>query len=166
MNEILTKISSYNIFNYLFPGAVYCVLGDRAGVITLRSPDIATTLLIYYFVGLAISRIGSVCIEPVLKKFRFVTYSNYSDYVTACTKDAKVEVFVEVSNTYRTLAAVFLLLPLSACVRKWADVWHITETSRILCLSAALLIIFLISFRKQSAYISKRVSHHSGNAIA
>lgn len=161
VNELLNKISSYNIFNYLFPGAVFSILADRLDV--LEAPDdIVKQLLWYYFVGLVISRVGSVVVEPLLRRTSFVKYSDYSDYLRACASDPKLDVMVEVSNTYRTLATTFALLLISL-IANWIAAavgvsvqWQ--ERSAILLL----LVLFLFSFRKQSGYVSKRVIHHGG----
>ena len=164
MNEILTKISSYNIFNYLFPGTVFTVIAERLAVMAAPKHDIVVQLLWYYFVGLVISRIGSVILEPLLKSVRFVKYSDYPAYLRACAADPKMDAMVEVANTYRTLAAAFLLLLLSvfsvAMVRKlgFSAAWQ--DRSAL----ALLLVLFLFSFRKQAAFVSRRVSHHSGVA--
>jgi hypothetical protein len=158
MDNLLDKISSYNIFNYLFPGAVFVVLMQWTDTVTLPDVDIVTKLLIYYFVGLTISRVGSVILEPLLKVTRFVRYSDYSAYITACGQDAKIETLLEVSNTYRTLAATFLI----ALAIRWSgtriDLSVVPYEAIIL---AALALLFLFSFRKQAGYISRRVTHHA-----
>lgn len=35
------------------------------------------------------SRIGSIIVEPVCKKFKIVKYVEYKDYVNVCKKDEK-----------------------------------------------------------------------------
>ena len=156
MNELLNKLSSYNIFNYLLPGAVFSVVAERLSL--LASPEeLVTRLIWYYFVGMVISRVGSVVVEPALKWAHFVTYSDYGKYLLACDKDRKLDVMVEVSNTYRTLATVFLSI--IACIvykSRFAksgvsDVWQ--ERIAIVLLLA----LFLLSFRKQVSFIRRRV---------
>jgi hypothetical protein len=161
VNEILSKISSYNIFNYLFPGAVFAIFAKALGALDLPRGDIATTLLLYYFIGLSISRIGSVVLEPALMKLGFLRYSEYSDYVRASEKDVKIEVLVEVSNTYRTLASAFLLLPLTWLGRMVADGFALGANWRNIIVAGMLLLLFLLSFKKQSGYVANRVNHHS-----
>jgi cobalamin synthase len=160
MNELLSKISSYNIFNYLFPGAVFSILADRTGVFEIPDTDVVTTLLIYYFVGLTVSRVGSIALEPVLRRARLTSVADYSDYIRACEADTKMEVLVEVANTYRTLAAAFLLFPLLLMGRWGADALSLPANWRYVILIAALAILFLFSVKKQTEYVSKRVNHH------
>jgi hypothetical protein len=164
VNEILAKISSYNIFNYLFPGAVFTVIADRLAVMPAPKHDIVIQLLWYYFVGLVISRIGSVVLEPLLKLVRFVKYSDYSAYLRACAADPKMDTMVEVANTYRTLAAAFLLLLLSAFSVAMVSKLGFSAAWQDRSVLLLLLVLFLFSFRKQSAYVSRRVSHFGGRA--
>jgi hypothetical protein len=161
MKEILAKISSYNIFNYLFPGAVFGFLADTIQILHLPKGDLATLLLLYYFIGMVVSRLGSVILEPMLKRAKFLKYADYGKYVTACEKDAQIITLVESSNTYRTLTSVFLALPLTAMGYYVAESLAFGALTRHMILIAFLLILFLFSFRKQSGYVLKRVSHHA-----
>ncbi|UWR38611.1 hypothetical protein [Sulfitobacter sp. W074] len=156
MSEILNKISSYNIFNYLFPGAIFSILAERLGL--LDAPhEIIEKLIWFYFVGMVLSRLGSIAVEPLLRRISFVTYSQYQDYLLACEADPKIEVMVESSNTYRTIATAFLILlagsafpfvfDLSGSERDWQTVISLS----------ILMAIFMVSFRKQAKYISQRV---------
>ena len=75
MESILEKISSYNLFNYLLPGVVLCVVSDRYFDIPLLQDSIITGLFLYYFVGLVTSRFGSIVLEPILKKLKIVKFA-------------------------------------------------------------------------------------------
>ena len=154
-----------NIFNYLFPGAVFSVLGGQLGIIDLPAGDIATALLIYYFVGLAISRLGSVVLEPLAKAVRFVSYSDYGAYLRACVTDPKIELMVEVSNTYRTLVMTFAAILLTALGNAAADRLHLEIEWRNVIMMVALMTLFAFSFRKQAAYVAKRVAHATSGAV-
>lgn len=163
MNELLSKISSYNIFNYLLPGAVFSILAERLAL--LEAPDeLVTQLIWFYFAGMVISRVGSLVLEPLLKKVAFVNYSDYEKYLSACQSDQKLETMVEASNTYRTIATAFLMLLLGnlyVLAASWIGVSEMWQ-SRIGI--AVLLLLFLFAFRKQSAFITRRVEHHNGDA--
>ncbi len=119
MNELLSKLSSYNIFNFLFPGAVFCIIAEHIKI--MPSPtDLAKQLLWYYFVGMVISRVGSIIIEPLLKTVRFAPDGDYSEFLRASTIDEKLELMVEVQNTFRTMVSVFFLL-LMGVLFTWAS---------------------------------------------
>ena len=78
MKELLDKLSSYNIFNYLFPGVLFVVFLSKVSNYDLIQKDIITGAFLYYFIGLVISRVGSLFIEPFLKRIKFLKFSDYS----------------------------------------------------------------------------------------
>jgi hypothetical protein len=109
MKELVSKLSSYNIFNYLVPGAALCLLLDERGFVDLDRPDLLSRLVIFYVTGMAISRVGSLMIDPLLKRAGLVPRSNYADYVRASADDDKVPVLLETSNMYRTMTSSCLI---------------------------------------------------------
>ena len=62
MDGLLDKISSYNIFNYLLPGSLFAVIADAVTDYRLIQEDIVVGLFLYYFIGLVVSRIGSLVV--------------------------------------------------------------------------------------------------------
>ena len=90
MKDILSKISSYNLFNYLLPGIVFSVLAERITTYKIIQTDIIVGLFLYYFCGLVISRIGSLIIEPAMKRVSFIKFAPYKDYVRVSAKDPMV----------------------------------------------------------------------------
>ena len=66
MNDLLKQLSSYNLFNYLFPGTVFCVALNKLGGFDLIVEDLFAAFFFYYFVGLTISRVSSLIVEPLL----------------------------------------------------------------------------------------------------
>ena len=71
IKSISEKISSYNIFNNLFPGIIFCSVLTKATRFCFTSESIIEQLFIWYFTGMIISRIGSVFVESSLKKIKF-----------------------------------------------------------------------------------------------
>lgn len=157
MNELLAKLSSYNLFNYLLPGVLFAVLTSETTPVRLVQKDIVTGVFVYYFIGLVVSRFGSLVLEPIMKKFSFVHFAKYSDFVSAATKDPKIEILSEVNNTYRTFSSLFILLILlNLYVRfqarfDWLQRWQLPMAL------IALLFLFLFSYRKQTTYIKNRI---------
>lgn len=158
MDKISEKLSSYNIFNYLFPGAVFCVIADRYFTIPLLQDSIIEGLFLYYFLGLVISRFGSIVIEPLLKSLRVIKYSDYSDFVKASKADPKVEILSESNNMYRSLLSGVVLLCFIIVTNKIViDNPSLGDYVKY-ALFPALILVFGISYKKQTDYISKRVS--------
>ncbi|MFY7814014.1 MAG: hypothetical protein ACOVRK_02370 [Chryseobacterium taeanense] len=113
MKEFLDKISSYNIFNYLFPGVLFAYIITNFCGYNLIQKDILIGVFLYYFIGMIVSRFGSICLEPFLKWINFLKFESYKDFVVASQKDSKIELLSEVNNTYRTLISMLLLALLS-----------------------------------------------------
>jgi hypothetical protein len=158
VNELLSKLSSYHIFNHLFPGAVFCIVAEHLSIMPSPS-ELIKQIFWYYFVGVVVSRVGSAVVEPVLKWLSFVPTGKYSAYLHARELDEKLELMVEVLNTYRTLATTFLML-LFGIVLSWlSGAVGVDAVWRERCVLVALFILFLFSFRKQAKYIEGRITH-------
>ena len=157
MKELFDKLSSYNVFNYLLSGIVFAVLAEKFLNYSLLQQNILIGLFFYYFVGLIISKIGSLFIEPFLKKISFTRFVNPRDFVNAANKDEKVKMLLEINNTYRSLCALFfLLLFLKLYETICASFTSLTEWSLML-LIIMLLLIFLVFYKKQTALIAERI---------
>lgn len=157
MKDLLDKISSYNIFNYLLPGILFVVVLDKIASLRLIQDDIIIAAFVYYFVGLVISRFGSLVIEPLLKKISFVKFASYTDFVAASQKDAKLEVLSEVNNMYRTLLSMLVLLLVAFAYRFLELKWPGLGVWSPYILIVLLFVLFLFSYRKQTEYVAKRV---------
>ena len=159
MNELLEKLSSYNIFNYLLPGIVFVVLADALTTFRFLQKDIVIGVFLYYFIGLIVSRIGSIIIEPILKWSKFVHFSPYTDFVSASKEDKSLEVLSEVNNMYRTFCALLLSLLLLKIYERFSTSFPILRQSATEFLIIGLLILFLFAYKKQTQYITKRIQH-------
>jgi hypothetical protein len=157
MKELLDRISSYNIFNYLLPGVLFAAVADTVTSYRFKQSDVVFGAFVYYFLGLVISRIGSLIIEPVLKKVAFVTFAPYGDFVAASQKDPKLEVLSEVNNMYRTLCSLFVAIALLKGYELLATRLPVPASLSGFLLIAALLVLFLFAYRKQTEYITKRI---------
>lgn len=157
MNALLNKLSSYNLFNYLLPGIIFVFLLNEVTKYSLIQKDIVIGVFLYYFIGLVISRFGSLAIEPLLKRLSFVKFSDYKNFVTASKKDEKIELLSEVNNTYRTLSSVFTLLLIAKCYERISTKFPCLNKFSAIVLMVILLLMFLLSYRKQTDYINKRI---------
>ncbi|ABS61939.1 hypothetical protein Plav_0316 [Parvibaculum lavamentivorans DS-1] len=157
MNELLTKISSYNLFNYLLPGVLFVVLAEAWTDYSFAQDNILVAAFVYYFIGMVISRLGSLIIEPILKSVGFVKFAEYADFVKASSADPKIEILSEANNSYRTLCAVFAALCLIKLYAWIEGLCPILSGHGGFVLILLLLSLFLFSYRKQTAYITKRI---------
>lgn len=163
VTNILGKLSSYNFFNNLYPGVLFVFLLRNIYGIELEWKNWIEAISVCYFIGMIMSRIGSIIIEPSLKKFSIIEYISYSDYIKASNINTPINILSETNNTYRTLLAMSLFLLLL----------KIGTMVNVLCLSHGItffqdykeweLLIFLVilfgySYKKQTKYIYKRVN--------
>jgi hypothetical protein len=157
MKELFDRLSSYNVFNYLLSGIVFAVLAEKFLNYSLIQQNVLIGIFFYYFIGLIISKIGCLVIEPCLKKISFLRFVSHQDLVNAANKDDKFKMLREVNNTYRSLCALFLLLLFlklyeTICV----SFASLSEWSLIL-LIIMLLLFFLVFYKKQTALIAERI---------
>ncbi len=157
MKELLDKISSYNLFNYLFPGILFAVLSKEITIYSFLQENLIIGVFVYYFIGLVVSRIGSLIIEPILKKLSFLKFADYKDFISASQTDSKIELLSEINNMYRTLTSLFILLLLLKLYELIESNLPILKDWNSYILLALLLFMFLFSYRKQTNYIIKRI---------
>lgn len=157
MKDLLDKISSYNLFNYLLPGVLFALLADGLTSYTFIQRDIVVGIFLYYFIGLVISRVGSLAIEPILKKTLFIKFTDYKDFVLASREDPILEVLSEVNNMYRTFCSLFLLLAALKAYELLAERYPLLASSSPYILVGSLFALFIFSYRKQTQYITKRI---------
>jgi hypothetical protein len=157
MNDLLSKISSYHLFNYLLPGCLFAAAASKFTDHQFIQQNLVLGLFLYYFYGLVISRLGSLALEPFLRWIRFLSFAEYSDFVSACKEDPKIDMLSETNNMYRTLCSLLVTLVLvwvySQVELRWTAVrkWYLPLSVLFL------LALFLLSYRKQTKYITKRV---------
>lgn len=157
MKELLNKLSTYNIFNYLLPGVIFSLLTPLVTRYSFIQKDLIMGLFVYYFVGMTISRFGSLLLEPLFKLVSLVNFAEYKDFVIACKKDDKIELLSEVNNSYRTMVSVFVLLIMLKIYEKVETAVPAIKAWEHIILIGLLLILFVISYIKQTNYVTKRV---------
>jgi len=160
MSEFLKKLSSYNIFNYLLPGIIFVILIEKLTTYSLILDNMLLGLFLYYFIGLVISRLGSLILEPLFKKISIVQFSTYHDFINASKQDNKIETLSEVNNMYRTFSALLVTVILILVYKSVVAVIPLLLFIQDYLLSVLLLIIFIFSYRKQSSYITKRINYY------
>jgi hypothetical protein len=157
MNELLTKISSYNLFNYLLPGVLFAIFASETTSYHLLQKDIVTGVFLYYFLGMVVSRFGSLAIGPVLKRLSFVKFADYKAFVVTSKKDPQLEVLSEVNNSYRTLCSLFGLLLVLKLYAKVEERFPFLAHWDATLLMVSLFVMFLFAYRKQTSFVVRRI---------
>lgn len=159
MEKLLEKISAYQFLNYMIPGVLFLYLVDMLGVYDVTVDNAFVMLLGGYCAGMIFSRIGSLVIEKLLLKCRFVTFAPYSDFVEAEQKDSKVTIISTENNTYRTFTAMFFVLLVLYGLNLLPCVSEFLHSQWMGLVALALLVtMFLFAYRKQTSYVRRRVN--------
>lgn len=157
MKDILDKLTSYNIFNYLFPGVLFVIIAKATTDYNFVQEDTFLGAFLYYFIGMTISRFGSVIIEPLYRKIKFLEFLDYKDFVTASKKDSKIELLSEVNNTYRTLNALTFSLLLLKFYNFLDTKFQFGNSLSLMIMTLIVTALYVFAYRKQTNYITKRI---------
>ncbi|SFU42358.1 hypothetical protein SAMN05216480_10366 [Pustulibacterium marinum] len=157
MTEIINKITSYNLFNYLFPGILFVIIASKWTIYDFQVENIVLGVFLYYFIGMTISRIGSLWIEKILKKSKVVKFSDYKDFVVCSKKDDKINLFLEINNTYRTLISLGFCLIIIKLYSELDRAIEIPEIYTTFILLIFTVYLYVLSYQKQTKYINKRI---------
>jgi len=96
-------------------------------------------------------------VEPVLKKLSFVVFVDYKKYVATEKHDPKIDILLETNNTYRTLCSLFIIVFLFKIYNFIELKYAVISDYAVYALIGVLFIIFLLSYKKQTEYIKKRI---------
>lgn len=157
MKELLEKLSSYNVFNFLLPGVIFAVFAGEFTNYNFVHENIIIGAFIYYFLGLIISRFGSLVIQPILKKLHFIQFADYAKYKKASKSDDQIVIFSETNNMFRTFISTFFLLLVLNFFEYCESLYPVIIQWRFLGLIIVLLVVFLFAYRKQTKYITDTV---------
>lgn len=158
MKELVDKITSYNLFNYLLPGILFSVFASNFTKYDFITDNIIIDAFIYYFIGLIISRFGSLVIEYILIRLGLIEFASYKKYLLESKKDKKIETLLEANNMYRTLMTTFILLLLLKIFEYVEINVSYIAGFRLYILIIGLIIIFLFAYKKQTKYINERIN--------
>jgi hypothetical protein len=157
MSEIISKISSYNIFNYLFPGIVFVNIAKATTNYNFIQENDILGVFLYYFIGLTISRFGSIIISPLIIKLKFLEYRDYKDFISASKNDNKIDLLLEGNNTYRTLISTMFLLLILKIYNFLSTKFIFDNSIEAVVLILLMLLLFVFSYRKQTLFLVKRI---------
>ena len=157
MDKIIGRVSSYNILNNIVPGAILYFLIQWYWGVEVLGLNVVESTFLYYFLGMIISRIGSVIVEPICKRIKWIEFTNYRNFVVASKKDEKIEILSETNNLYRTMLTMFLVLLLGE-----AFIWLCENIRWIYCveketIAICLFLLFAASYKKQTKYVNNRI---------
>lgn len=163
LKDLVSKLSSYNLFTNLLPGVLFVALLKEFTGFNLIFEPVFLGLFLYYFIGVVIDRVGSLVVEPILRKTKFLKFIDYPKFVKASKMDEKIEILSENNNMCRSLVALCIVLLLSMVYKWFITNFIILSTHRNLILLILLFFIFLFSYKKQTKYVVNRCNTTLGD---
>ncbi|MCD8056404.1 MAG: hypothetical protein LUE25_06830 [Clostridiales bacterium] len=165
METILKTIDQYDIFNNFIPGAAYIFLVNQLYGKELTE-GILDFLVASYIVGIIVSRFGSIAVEWIIKdKLKLVEPPVKNEFIDAEIKDPlkKITKLNMVATMYRSLLSAVIMAGFTGLwivVRTYIPVIKTFENTVIIIL---LVILFTLSYRKQTNYVRNRVNKVNAN---
>ena len=158
MKTITERLSQYNFLTNLLPGTILCtMLRYLVGFDVGFSTEWYRLIVIFYFVGMVNNRVGSLLVEPILRRFGIIKPMPYETYVLAEQHDEKIRTLMTENNVYRSCLSVCLIVLISFGYKWLMDRFCFLEENTSLILLVFMIVLFVFSFRKQTRYISNRV---------
>lgn len=154
MDEIIKKVSAYDLLNALIPGGALVYSMKLLGYLDIDEAGALYLVILAYVLGLVGSRIGSLILEPVGLKFGWIN-REYETFVKARKDDVELDRIATVANMYRTLAGSMIVLAVLAL--------GVLVPGAQRCLlyvgyGVSCFLLFLFGWIKQESYVSQRVN--------
>ena len=167
VKSISEKITSYNIFNNLFPGIIFCSVLTKTTRFSFTTGNILEQLFIWYFIGMIISRVGSIFVESSLKRLSFkkkpyLIFADYNLYIAASEANPFIATLSETNNTYRTTIALLISLGVVYLYELFIFDWIAEKCSignklAVIIVGVFLIVLFVKSYKKQTDYVKQQV---------
>ena len=152
---LVDKLSQYEFLVNLIPGTALCLLLKLVGYDLVSGESIYLSFFTFYFVGIINNRFGSIVVEEVLKFVKIISFVPYKTFVEAERRDSKLTTLSMQNNMFRSFIAVFVLSLIALAHREFSPDCLIRIQLPVLLV--CLIALFIISYRKQTNYVKKRV---------
>lgn len=159
MEKIIEKMEIYQFLNYIFPGVIFGTIFTRIIGENFFDSNIVIAIIEYYFIGLVLSRIGSIIVKPILEKLKIINFEQYNEFLKCGKKDEKIDLLQREANQFRTYIATFICLffiELILCIIN-------KKFYKTILLFIGLVWLFEKSYQKQTEFIVKRIICISNN---
>lgn len=163
MGKFIEKLDSYELMTSLLPGTFFCISLRIFCGLEFPIENMVEEIVICYFVGLIINRVGSIIVKPCLLKVNVIKEVIYDEYVKAEKKDSKIKVLMETSNYYRSMltSCLFLLIVKFVICHSINIGWFQKNWKDLLLLG--IIVLFLLTYRKQMKFVCNRIKINNQN---
>lgn len=159
MEKLLEKVDSYNIFTNIIPGFLLLIFNEY--YLNISGLNIGEQVIVAYFVGQTLNRIGSILTGKVLLKFTNENGEDYGKYIKASNSDEKINKLLQERNVFRTICTMLIVCLLEIPLSKVVTDIKISRDIIVAILLVLLIIIYSISFCKYNKYVANRVRNNT-----
>lgn len=159
MEELLKRLSSYDLLNNLIPGGFLVFILEKLFAAGIADQHLLVLAIVTYLLGSVASRVGSLVVEPSLKKFNLLDSKPYADFIEASKVDSKIEILLQTNNTYRSICGAALLALGAVGIEVLSDHYRVETIYLLLVGCLGLVLLYAGSFRKQTGYLCQRIQH-------
>lgn len=160
ISKIVALIENFYLATYIIAG---CAVGLGVNLfgISFFSDEIWINIGQCYFTGMIASRVSSLVIEPLCIRFKIIKREPYEKYMQAESKDTtgKLVSMSKVSGLYCTMTAAALLVLIIGIVQCIQNIDGWRDNKWNLIITFTIFALFLLSYRKQTLYVVKRIKY-------
>lgn len=160
---VIDKLSQYNFLTNILPGTVLCIILKYLVGYDLIPDDYYQAGIVFYFVGMVNSRVGSLVIEPILKAISWVKFAPYSEFLRAEKEDAKLTILSQENNVFRSYISLMFISILGYIYKNCSLNLRLSLNNESLVLIVILFVLFLFAYKKQISFVRKRVENFIKN---
>lgn len=160
---IIDKLSQYNFLTNILPGTVLCIILKYLVGYDLIPNDYYQAGIVFYFVGMVNSRVGSLVIEPILKAISWVKFAPYSEFLRAEKEDAKLTILSQENNVFRSYISLMFISILGYIYKNCSLDLRLSLNNESLVIIVILFVLFLFAYKKQTSFVRKRVENFIKN---
>ena len=161
MEKIVNKMESYHIFTFIIPGTLFLLLCKLVCGINIDENNLIMLLFMSYFVGIIISRIGSLIVGNILNYVFNVKLENYDNYISAEKKDEKIWILMKDGNMFRNLCTMTIIVLIIKIIMMLNLHKLLGNDALFLMAIILLIVLFSLSYVKQEKMIISRVKKAS-----
>jgi hypothetical protein len=149
------KLDAYNLVANLVPGAALTYALHFSDFPTPPPDKLGAFLLVAFVAGVTANRLGSLILDPILRRSKFLKPKDYRSFLIREKRDQKLDALVANSGLYRTFfTAGFIYLIALILSQLTADVSNQTLLTTFVVGGMA---VFLFALRKEDGYIHSRI---------
>ncbi len=168
-NPSLIGIPTYNLICHFVPGVIFVyLLKFTYGIDSLNLVgggdsvvNFVASLALFFVLGVVINRLGSELLRIISPLPKIENW--YEQYVIAKKYDGEIAKLIEMKELYKSIVMIVILVPVVGVVNQISIESDTMGRILIPILGIFAILLFLNSYKKQDAYINRRIASHSSN---